>query len=99
MFDGDNCVNIVLDCCLKLKEERKTVKNKIVEHHRQLNAHSGSGFDTWIVLKNLSFEKHIVDIIKNCKRNIELKLFNGYFEKKASSPISPFQMWYDSFEL
>ena len=81
MFDGDNCVNNALDSFLKLKEEQKTVDNIIVEYHLQLHAQNGSSFDTWIVLKNLSCDKHIVDIMKNGKGIIELKVFNGYIEK------------------
>ena len=46
-----------------------------------MHAHNGSGFDTWIVLKNLPFDKHIVDIIKNGKGIISLKIFNGLIRK------------------
>ena len=46
-----------------------------------MHAHNGSGFDTWIVLNNLPCDKHIVDIIKNGKGIISLKIFNGYIEK------------------
>ena len=79
-FDGDNFVSKVLDFCLKLKEERK-LKNKIVEDNLQLHAHNGSGFDTWIILNNLSCDKRIVKIIKNGKGIIELKEFNVYIQK------------------
>ena len=59
VFDGDNCIEKVLDFCLKLKgEERKTIINKIVEYDLQLHAHNGSGFDTWIILNNLPCDKH-----------------------------------------
>ena len=43
-----------------------------------MHAHNGSGFDTWIVLNNLPCDKHIVDIIKNGKGIISLRVFNGY---------------------
>ena len=46
-----------------------------------MHAHNGSGFDTWIILNNLPRDKHIVDIIKNGKSIIELKVFNGLIEK------------------
>ena len=83
MFDGDDCVEKALDLCLKLKgEERRTsLNNKIVEYNLQLYAHNGSGFDTWIILNNLPYDKHIVDIIKNRKGIISLKIFNGYIYK------------------
>ena len=86
-FAGDNCINNALDFSLKLKEERK-VKNKIVEYNLQMHAHNGSGFDTWIILNNLSCDKHIVDIIKNGKGIIELRVFNGLIEKKINKFLS-----------
>ena len=71
------------DFCLKLKgEEYKDKKGKVLEYNLQFHAHNGSGFDTWIVLNNLSCDKRIVNIIKNGKGNIELKVFNGFIEKK-----------------
>ena len=80
-FDGDNCVSKALDFCLKLKGEERKVKNKIVEYNFQLHAHNGSGFDTWIILNNLDCDKHIVNLIKNGKGIIELKVFNRYIQK------------------
>ena len=76
-FAGDNCIGNALDFCLKFKGDERKVKNKIVEYNLQLHAHNGSGFDTWIILNNLPCDKHIVDIIKNGKGIIELKVFNG----------------------
>ena len=80
MFDGDDCVTNALDFCLKVKEEKKVI-NKIIEYKLQLRAHNGSAFDTWIILNNLSSDKHIVYLFKNGKGIIELKIFNGYIEK------------------
>ena len=77
-FAGDNCIGNALDFCSKLKgDERKVIKNKIVEYNLQMHAHNGSGFDTWIILKIFSCDKHIVDIIKYGKGIISLKIFNG----------------------
>ena len=80
VFDGDNCVTHALHFCLKLKgEERRTSLNtKFVDYNLQLHAHNGSGFDTWIILKNLPCDKHNVDIIKNGRAIISMKFFNGY---------------------
>ena len=86
-FDGDNCVSKALDFCLELISEERRVKNKIVEYNPQLHAHNGSGFDTWIILNNLDCDIHIVNIIKNGKGIIELKVFNGYIEKKNKKQI------------
>ena len=55
---------------------------KIVEYNLQLHAHNGSGFDSWIILNIFHCDKHIVNNFKNGKGNIELKVFNGYIEKK-----------------
>ena len=80
-FSGDECYNNALGYLLKLKGEERKVKNKIVEYNLQLHAHNGSGFDTWIILNNLPCDKHIVDIIKNGKGIIELRVFNGLIYK------------------
>ena len=76
MFDGENCVTHALDFCLKLKrEERRTsLNNKFIEYNLQLHARNGSGFDTWIISNNLPCDKQIVDIIKNGKGIISMKI-------------------------
>ena len=84
-FDFDNCVSKVLEFCLKLKGEKRKVKNKIVQHNLQIHVHNESGFDTWILLNILDFDKHIVNIIKIGKGIIELKVFNGYIEKNKKN--------------
>ena len=83
-FEGDNCIETALHFCLKLKGEKRKVKNKNVEYNLQFHVHNGSGFDTWVVIKNLSRDKSIVNIVKNGKGNIELKVFNGYIENKQT---------------
>ena len=80
-FAGDNCISNALDYLLKLKGEERKVKSKIVGYEIQLHAHNGSGFDTWVILNNLRCDKHIVDIIKNGKGIISLKVFNGLIYK------------------
>ena len=79
-MEGDNCVGNALEYLLKFKGEQRKVKNKIVEYNLQLHAHKGSGFDTWIILNNLPCDKHFVDIIKNGKRIMSLKIFIGYIQ-------------------
>ena len=67
-----------MDFCLKLKGEKRKVKNKIKKKYNlQLHAHDGSGFDAWIILNNLSCDKHIADITKNGKGMISLRVFDG----------------------
>ena len=81
-FDGDDCAENASDVCLKLKGEKyKDKKGKVLEYNLQLRAPNGSGSDTWIVSNSLSCDKIIVNIIKNGKGNIELKVFNGFIEK------------------
>ena len=45
-FVGDNCVGNALDFLVKLRGEKRKVKNKIDEDNLQLHAHNGSGYDT-----------------------------------------------------
>ena len=65
-------------------DEYKDKKGEVLEFNVQLHAHIGSGFDTWIILCNLSCDKRIVNTIKNGKGIIELKVFNGYVEKNKN---------------
>ena len=46
-----------------------------------MNAHNCGGFDTWILLNSRPCDKHFVDIIKNGKGIISLKVFNGLIYK------------------
>ena len=80
-FVGDSCINNALDFCLKLKREERKVKNKIVDYNLQMHAHNGSGFHNWIILNSLPCDKHIVNIIKNGKGIIEMKVFSGLIHK------------------
>ena len=72
-----------LHFCLKLRgQELKDKKGKVLEDNLQFHSHNGSVFDTWIVLINPPCDKRIFNIIKNGKSIIELKVLNGYIEKK-----------------
>ena len=63
---------------IKIEKRRK----KIVEYNLQLHALNGSGIDISIISNNLHCDKHIVNIIKNGREFIEIKVFNGFVEKK-----------------
>ena len=91
VFVGDDWINNALDFCLKLKgEQRKTTNNKIIEIYIQLHAHNGSCFDNWNLLNKLPCDKHIVDIIKNSKGIISMKIFNSYiYNGKKQIPQYP----------
>ena len=43
-----------------------------------MNAHNGLGFETWIILKNLTCERNVCKIIKSGKGVSSMKVFNGY---------------------
>ena len=59
------------------REERENINIEIVEYNLQLHAHNGKIFDSWIKLNN-PCDKHIVDMIKNGKGTISLRIFKGY---------------------
>ena len=73
---------------MKVKGEERRFKNQIVEYKLQLHAHNASGFDSWVVLKNLRCDKHIVDIIKNGKGIISMKIFDGYIHNGKKTNTS-----------
>ena len=43
-----------------------------------MHAHKGSGFDTWILLNNLTCERNICKVNKSGKGIIPKNCFNGY---------------------
>ena len=68
----------MLQYLLELQDgERKTGK-RIVEFILQLHVHNGSSSDTSTILNNLPGGCRLVDLIKNGKGIISLKVFNGY---------------------
>ena len=68
----------MLDHVLSFKGELKNVKNKIVQYNLYLIAHNGSGFDSHVVLNNLSQWRSVVEKTKNGAGITSLKIFNGY---------------------
>ena len=70
-----------------MKGKEQKVKNKKVEFNLQLHAHNGSRFDTWIILKKLPCDKHIVDFIKTGKNVIEIKQFIGYVQNSRKQVL------------
>ena len=67
----------MLDHVLSFKGEPKKIRNKIVEYNLSLIAHSGSGFDSYVVLNNLQQWRSVVKLVKNGVGIISLKIFNG----------------------
>ena len=96
-FDEENCITKMLDYILKLECEPKKVKNKVLEHEIQMHADNGSGFDTCIILKNLSCDRRIVDLIRTGKGLISLKVFNGKVGSKPQNLFFKFGMTHLKF--
>ena len=72
-----------------LKGEPKKINRNgrefIAEYDLKLIAHNGSGFDTWIILNNLPEGCKIMNMIKNGKGIISLKIFNVMVDVKSYS--------------
>ena len=71
----------MLDLVLSFKGEPKKVKNKFVEYNPYLIAHNGTGFDSYVVLNNLPQWRSIVEVIKNGRGIVSLKIFNVYVDQ------------------
>ena len=56
----------MLDYLSQIKRKRtRKVENEIVKNIFYLLAHKGSGFDSYVVLKNLPHWRTVVSLIKN----------------------------------
>ena len=82
VFKGIDCVNEMLDCVLSYKGEPEEVNIKIVEYNLYLVAHNGSGFDSNVVSNTLPQWRSVVNLIKNGKGIVSLKIFTGYVDEK-----------------
>ena len=51
-----------------------------MENNLQLQAHNGSGFDTWIKLNNFPCDKQFVDFLKIGKGVIPLRVLKAYIQ-------------------
>ena len=55
----------------------------MAEFEINIHAPNGSGFDTWNILNNLTWERRVVDLINTGKGIISLKIFTGYISEKT----------------
>ena len=78
VFKGTDSVNEILDYALQLKGESKRNNDKFVKNILYLLAHTGSGFDSYVVSNKSPQWKTVVSLIKNGSRIVSLKIFNGY---------------------
>ena len=76
----------MLNHVLSFKGEPKKVKNKIVQNNLCLIAHNGSGFDSYIVLNNLTQWQSVLYLIKNGAGIISFEKFNGYVDQNKKIP-------------
>ena len=93
LFEGANCITEMFERLGALKGEPKKINRNgrefIAEYDLKLIAHNGSGFDTWVILNNLPEGCKIMNMIKNGKGIISLKIFNGMVNVKAYSKGQP----------
>ena len=80
VFKGLDNTNEMLDYVLQYKGEPKRINNKIVKYNLYLIAHTGSGFDSYVVLNNLPHWR-TVNLVKNGSGIVTLKIFNGYVDQ------------------
>ena len=85
VLEGTICIEEMLDQVLEIKGEAKRV-NKIVKYNLYLIAHNGSGFDSYVVLKNLLQWLTVFNLNKNGSGNVSLKIPNGYADKNKKRP-------------
>ena len=92
-FEGENCVTEMFEQLRLLKGEPKKINRNgeefIAEYELKLFAHNGFGFDTWIILNNLPLWCRFMNLIKNVKGIISMKLFNGMVNVKSNSKRQP----------
>ena len=90
VFEGFDKINEMIHYVLQFKGEAKRNNNKIVKHKLYLIAHKGSGFDSYVVLNNLSQWRTVVSLIENGAGFVSLKNFNTHLDpaKKDSYKCS-----------
>ena len=75
VFNGSDCIEKMTSWLSEFKGKPRKLKYRNVEHNSQLIAQNGSGFDSWVVLNNLSKWYLFVKIIKNGESYILLEVF------------------------
>ena len=86
VFKGLDNINKMLDYVLQFKGKLKRINNKIAKYNVYLIAHKGSGFDSYVVLNNLSQWRTVVILIKNGSGIVNLKIFSGYVDPVKKIP-------------
>ena len=81
-FKGTDSNNKMLYHVLQFKGEPKKVDKRIVKYILCILAHNGSGFDSYVVLKNLLQGRTVVSVIKNGSGLLSFKNFICYRHRK-----------------
>ena len=68
------------------KEKLKKLIIKFVKYSLYLLVHEGSGFDSYVVLKNLHQWRTVVSLIENGLGIVSFKIFNGYVDQYKKIP-------------
>ena len=70
----------MFDYVLQFKREAEIINNRFVKYNLFLMAHKESGFDSFVVLNNLSQWRTFVSLIENGSGIVSSKIFNGYVD-------------------
>ena len=68
------------------KEKLKKIINKIGKYIMYILAHNGSGFDSYVVSKNLPQWRRVLSLIKNGSNIVSSKIFNEYVDENKKVP-------------
>ena len=71
---------------LQFEGETRKVKQKMKQIYLYTLAHNVSGFDSYVVLKNLPQWRTVVSSIRNGSSFVSLKIFNGYIDGNKKIP-------------
>ena len=82
VFNGNDCINEMLNRVSSLKGESRKINNKIVEYNLCSIAQNGSKFDSYVVLNNIPQWRTVVKLIKSGAGIVSLKIFIGYVDEK-----------------
>ena len=81
LFNGNICINELLDYVLEFEGEARRVENEFVKYKFYLKAHNGSGFDSYVVLNSLLQWRTVVNLIKNGAGFVFTKNIQRYIDE------------------
>ena len=72
------------DHALQFKRQAEKVNIKLVKYNLYILAHNGSGFDSYVDLRNLPQCRPVFTLIKNGSGIVSLEIFNGYVDQNKN---------------